>query len=59
MYKKRLSTAGNIDTLSKAGFRAMMDQSPGLLDGLTINVDYIFMQNLGECARKIQAVGFW
>lgn len=47
MYKKRLSTAGNVDTLAKGGFRKMMEQAPGLLDGLTINVDYVFMQNLG------------
>lgn len=47
MYKRRLSTAGNVDTLAKGGFRKMMEQAPGLLDGLTINVDYVFMQNLG------------
>lgn len=52
MYKKRLSTARNIDSLGKIGFRAMMEESPGLIDGLTVNVDYVFMQNLGESARS-------
>ena len=48
MYKKRLSTARNMDTMAKVGFRAMMEEAPGLTDGLTVNVDYVFMQNLGE-----------
>jgi hypothetical protein len=52
MYKKRLSTIGNIDSLGKIGFMRMMEQAPGLLDRLTIDIAYVFMQNLGAWCRR-------
>lgn len=46
MYKKRLSTVGRLDTISKTGFRQFL-RDAGVSD-LTVSPDYIFMQNLGS-----------
>lgn len=46
MYKRRLSTVGNIDTMLKAGFTRFCRDAPGLMDGLLIDIDYVFMTAL-------------
>jgi hypothetical protein len=49
MYKRRLGSGRGLDSLNRAGFARMMTDAPGLTEGLTIDLDYIFMENLGAC----------
>ena len=56
MYKRRLGSGRGLDSLNRAGFSRMMTDAPGLTEGLTIDLDYIFMENLGACAGGAAAV---
>ena len=48
MYKRRLGSGRSLDSLNRAGFVRMMSDAPGLTQGLSIDMDYVFMENLGE-----------
>jgi len=55
MYKRRLGSGRGLDSLNRAGFARMMTDAPGLTDGLTIDLDYIFMENLGASSCSSSA----
>ena len=57
MYKRRLGSGRGLDSLNRAGFARMMMDAPGLTDGLTIDLDYIFMENLGASSCSSSARG--
>ena len=46
-------TAGaGLDSINRAGFARLLSDCAGLLDGLSIDVNYVFMENLGACNSR-------
>lgn len=53
MFKKRVRTAGKIDTMTKAGFKLLLKRAGTLLQGMESDlIDFVFMRNLGYSKGK-------
>ena len=50
-------TAGaGLDSINRAGFEKMLRDCPGLLDGVSVDVNYVFMENLGASGLGVGRV---